>query len=172
MRILRVDADEGRATTKGGVSVSSEERLAALGLTLPEPPQPAGSYVTAKRVGRLIYVSGMVPMTEGTLRHRGKVGADVSLEEGYEAARVCALNILSVLKAEIGSLDRIAQMVRVGGFVCSADGFTDQPKVINGASDLFVEVFQERGMHARAAIGVSELPLGSAVEVEAIAEVA
>ena len=151
--------------------MSAEERLAALGLTLPEPPQPVGAYVRAKRTGNLIFVSGMVPIFEGKLKYKGKLGADVSIEDGYEAARICGLNILSVLNAEIGSLDHIVQMVRVGGFVCSADGFTDQPKVINGASDLFAEVLQERGVHARAAVGVNELPLGSAVEVEAIAEV-
>lgn len=151
--------------------MSAEERLSALGLTLPEPPQPVGSYVRARRTGDLIFVSGMVPILEGKLKYKGKVGGDLSIEDGYEAARICALNILSVLKAEIGSLDHIVQMVRVGGFVRSVDGFTDQPKVINGASDLFAEVLQERGMHARAAIGVNELPLGCGVEVEAIVEV-
>ncbi len=151
--------------------MSAEERLSALGLTLPEPPQPVGSYVRARRTGNLIFVSGMVPILEGKLKYKGKVGADLSIEDGYEAARICALNILSVLKAEIGSLNHIVQMVRVGGFVRSADGFTDQPKVINGASDLFAEILQERGMHARAAVGVNELPLGCGVEVEAIVEV-
>ena len=101
----------------------------------------------------------------------GKVGADLTLEEGYEAARLCALNALAVLKAEAGSLENIAQLVRVAGFVCSADGFTDQPKVINGASELFAEVLGECGRHARLAVGVKELPLGSAVEVEVMAEV-
>ncbi len=151
--------------------MSAEERLSVLGLTLPEPPQPVGSYVRARRTGNLIFVSGMVPILEGKLKYKGRVGADLSIEDGYEAARICALNILSVLQAEIGSLDNIVQMVRVGGFVRSADGFTDQPKVINGASDLFAEVLQERGMHARAAVGVNELPLGCGVEVEAIVEV-
>ena len=151
--------------------MSAEEKLAALGLSLPEPPQPAGAYVRAKRAGDLIFVAGQIPMAGGEIQYSGKVGDDLTVEEGYEAARLCALNALSILKAEAGSLEKIAQLVRVAGFVCSADGFTDQPKVINGASDLFGEVLGERGAHARLAIGVKELPLGAAVEVEVIAEV-
>lgn len=151
--------------------MSAEEKLAELGLTLPEPPQPAGAYVRAKRSGDLIFVAGQLPMAGGEVKYRGKVGGDRSLEEGYEAAKLCALNALSVLKAEAGSLEKIAQLVRVEGFVCSAEGFTDQPKAINGASELFAEVLGERGTHARIAIGVSELPLGAAVELSVIAEV-
>ncbi|MDP6777939.1 MAG: RidA family protein [Candidatus Latescibacteria bacterium] len=151
--------------------MSAEQRLIQMGLTLPEPPQPAGAYVRARRSGDIIYVAGQIPTVDGEVRYSGKVGADLTLEEGYEAAKLCGLNALAVLRAEAGSLNNIAQLVRVAGFVCSADGFTDQPKVINGASELFAEVLGEAGRHARVAVGVNELPLGSAVEVEVMAEV-
>ena len=110
-------------------------------------------------------------MANGELKSIGRVGADLTLEDGYEAAKLCALNALSILNAEAGSLEKIVQLVRVEGFVCSADGFTDQPKVINGASEFLAEVLGEKGSHARIAIGVSELPLGASVEVAMIAEV-
>lgn len=151
--------------------MSVDDRLRELGLLLPDPPAPAGAYVRAKRTGNLIFVAGQLPMVSGELQSVGHVGDDVSLDEGYEAAKICGLNVLSILKAETGSLDNIVQMVRVEGFVCSADGFSDQPKVINGASDLFSEVLSEAGPHARLAIGVKELPLGASVELSAIAEV-
>lgn len=151
--------------------MSIADKLNELGLTLPEPPQPAGAYVRAKKTGNLIFVAGQLPMVAGELKHAGRVGDNISLEDGFEAAKICALNILSILQAEAGSLDNIAQMIRVEGFVCSADGFTDQPKVINGASDLFSNVLGEAGSHARLAIGVKELPLGASVEISAIAEV-
>jgi enamine deaminase RidA (YjgF/YER057c/UK114 family) len=148
-----------------------EDKLKELGLTLPTPPQPAGAYVRAKRTGNLIFVAGQLPLVAGELKYIGRVGDDLSIEDGYEAAKICALNVLSILHAEAGSLDAIAQLVRVEGFVCSADGFTDQPKVINGASDLFSQVMGEAGSHARLAIGVKELPLGASVELSAIAEI-
>ena len=151
--------------------MSAESKLAELGLSLPEPPAPAGAYVRAKRAGDLIFVAGQLPMVDGEVKVLGKVGSERSLEEGYEAAKLCALNALSILKAEAGTLDNIRQLVRVEGFVCSADGFTDQPKVINGASEFFAAVLGERGSHARLAIGVNELPLGAAVELSVIAEV-
>jgi enamine deaminase RidA (YjgF/YER057c/UK114 family) len=151
--------------------MGAEERLLALGLTLPEPPEPAGAYLRARRTGDLLFVAGQLPIAGGKMKYSGKVGKNLNLEEGYEAARLCALNALSVLKAELGSLDRIAHLVRVTGFVCSAEGFTDQAKVVNGASELFNEVLGESGRHARMAIGVNELPLGAAVELEVIAEV-
>ena len=151
--------------------MSAEDRLADMGLELPDPPAPAGAYVRAKRAGDLIFVAGQIPMVDGELKYVGRVGADLTLEDGYEAARICALNALSILKAEAGSLDGIRQLVRVAGFVRSAEGFTDQPKVINGASELLAEVLGERGKHARLAIGAIELPLGVAVELEVIAEV-
>ena len=148
-----------------------EDKLKALGLVLPEPPAPAGAYVRAKRTGNLIFVAGQLPMVGGELKSVGRIGDELNVEDGYDAAKICAINVLSILKAEAGSLDAIMQMVRVEGFVCSADGFTDQPKVINGASDLFSEVLGEAGSHARLAIGVKELPLGASVELSAIAEV-
>jgi enamine deaminase RidA (YjgF/YER057c/UK114 family) len=151
--------------------MSVEDKLKALGIALPIAPQPAGAYVRAKRTGNLIFVSGQLPIVDGQLKHSGQVGKDLSVEEGYEAARICALNVLSILADEAGSLDAISQMVRLEGFVCSAEGFTDQAKVINGASDLISEALGEAGSHARLAIGVAELPLGAAVEFSAIAEV-
>jgi enamine deaminase RidA (YjgF/YER057c/UK114 family) len=154
-----------------GQTMSIENKLKALGITLPTPPQPAGAYVRAKKTGNLIFVAGQLPLVAGKLEYSGRVGEDISIEEGYEAAKICALNVLSILQAEAGSLDAIVQLVRVEGFVCSADGFTDQPKVINGASDFFSQVLGEKGSHARLAIGVKELPLGASVELSAIAEV-
>lgn len=152
--------------------MSAEDKLRELGHTLPSPPASAGAYVRAKRTGNLIFVAGQLPMVSGTLKYQGRVGGmDLTWERGYEAAKLCGLNVLSILKAEVGSLENIVQLVRVEGFVCSEDGFTDQPKVINGASDLFVAVLGDRGSHSRLAIGVKELPLGAAVELSAIAEV-
>lgn len=146
--------------------MSIENRLKELGIELPEAPKPAGSYVPAVTCERMVFVAGQLPSIKGELKYTGKVGTEVSPEEANEAAKLCAINALGVLKAHIGDLDRIEQVVRVGGFVNSADGFTMQPKVINGASDFLVEVFGEKGKHARAAVGVNELPLNAAVEVE------
>lgn len=151
--------------------MSVADTLKNMGITLPEPPQPAGAYVRAKKTGNLIFVAGQLPIVSGDLKYAGRVGDNISLQDGYEAAKLCAINVLSILQAEAGSLDNIAQIVRVEGFVCSADGFTDQPKVINGASDFFSEVLGDAGSHARLAIGVKELPLGASVELSAIAEV-
>jgi enamine deaminase RidA (YjgF/YER057c/UK114 family) len=151
--------------------MSVEEKLTALGLTLPEAPQPAGAYLRARKTGNLLFVAGQLPLADGKIQYSGKVGSDLSLEEGYEAAKLCALNVLGIIKAELGSLEKIVQLVRVAGYVCSAEDFTDQPKVVNGASDLFNSVLGEAGGHARLAIGVISLPLGGAVEVEVIAEV-
>jgi enamine deaminase RidA (YjgF/YER057c/UK114 family) len=149
--------------------MSAEEKLAALGLLLPDPPQPAGAYTRAVRWGELIFVAGQLPLEQGKIRYAGRVGAELSLEEGYAAARLCALNGLSVLKAEAGGLEGVARILRLGGFVASAEGFTDQAKVVNGASELFSGVLGQRGVHARLAVGVSQLPLGAAVELEIIA---
>ena len=151
--------------------MSPEDRLKALGLELPPAPQPVGSYTRAVRTGNLIFTAGQLPMANGAIAFSGKVGKDLTVAEGYEAAKLCALNVLSVLKAEVGALDNIVQLVRLTGFVGSADGFIEQAKVVNGASELFGEVLQERGVHARLAIGAAELPLGAAVELEVIAEV-
>ncbi|MHB9146462.1 MAG: RidA family protein [Symbiobacteriia bacterium] len=148
-----------------------EAKLTELGLTLPVAPAPAGAYVPVVRTGNLAFTSGQLPMAGGKLQSQGKVGQEVSLEEGYRLAQTCIVNALAALKQNLGGLDRIARVVKVVGFVASAPGFTAQPKVINGASDLLVSLFGEKGQHARSAVGVAELPLGSPVEVELIVEV-
>jgi enamine deaminase RidA (YjgF/YER057c/UK114 family) len=143
------------------------DRLSSLGIALPEAPKAVANYLPAVVAGDLVIVSGQLPLKDGQLCSTGKLGATVSIEEGYQAARQCAINALAALNGVInGEWGRVAQVVRVGGFVASAEGFTDQPKVINGSSDLMVEVFQDAGRHARAAVGVAELPLGASVEVE------
>ena len=142
-----------------------EERLAELGIELPPAPQPVASYVPVKVVGDLAWVAGQVPMRDGAVTVSGSVGSDVTVEEANAGARRCAIQALSALRAALGSLDRVTGVVKVDVFVASAQGFTDQPTVANGASDLLVEVFGEEGRHARAAVGVPELPLGAAVEV-------
>jgi enamine deaminase RidA (YjgF/YER057c/UK114 family) len=151
--------------------MGAEERLAELGLELPAPTPPLASYVPVVVTGNLAFVSGQVPIDSGTPLWTGHVGAEVSLEEANEAARRCALQALAVLKAELGSLDRVRRIVKLTCWVASAPGFTDQPKVANGASDLLQEVFGDAGRHARAAVAAPELPLGVPVEVELIAEV-
>lgn len=143
-----------------------ENRLKELNIEIPEMPTPAGSYVPAVICDRMVFIAGQLPLVKGQLQYTGKIGTDLTPEDAYKGARLCALNALGVLKSYIGDLDRIEQVVRVGGFVNSSDGFTQQPKVINGASDFLVEVFGEKGKHARAAVGVNELPLNAAVEVE------
>ena len=142
-----------------------EERLAELGIELPPAPQPVASYVPVKVVGDLAWVAGQVPMKDGAVTVSGSVGSDVTIEEANAGARRCAIQALSALRAALGSLDRVTGVVKVDVFVASAQGFTDQPTVANGASDLLVEVFGDEGRHARAAVGVPELPLGAAVEV-------
>lgn len=151
--------------------MSAEQRLDELDLKLPPAPEPAGMYVPAVRTGNLVFVAGQLPMEQGELEFIGKLGEDLDVEEGYEAARLCALNVLSVLRAECGSLDAVRRLVRACGYVRSAEGFTDQSSVVNGASALLNEVFGERGRHARLALGANELPLGAPVELEVIAEV-
>lgn len=147
-----------------------EERLAELGIELPPAPSPLAAYVPVRVVGRLAYVSGQVPLVDGVPLHPGKVGDAVTVEEGAEAARRCVLQALSALRAALGSLDLVTGIAQLSVFVASATGFTDQPKVANGASDLLVEVFGEAGKHSRIAIGVAELPLGVPVELAVIAE--
>jgi enamine deaminase RidA (YjgF/YER057c/UK114 family) len=151
--------------------MSADKKLQEMGITLPTPPQPAGAYTRAVRHGDLVFVAGQLPMTDGKVQYIGKVGRELSPDDGYAAARLCALNALSILQAELGSLDNIVRIVRVAGFVASAEGFTAQPKVINGASELLHAVLGERGIHARVAVGVAELPLGAGVEVEVTAAV-
>lgn len=149
-----------------------EERLQELGVSLPAPVAPVAAYVPCVRTGSLVYVSGQVPMVDGKPSHLGHLGDDVDLEDGRAAARTCAVNVLAALKAELGELSRVRRVVKVTGFVASAPGFTDMPKVVNAASEVFGEVFGDAGRHARAAVGVAALPLGVPVEVEAIVEVA
>jgi enamine deaminase RidA (YjgF/YER057c/UK114 family) len=148
-----------------------EERLQQLGVDLPTPAAPVAAYVPTVRTGNLLYVSGQVPLVDGTPTHLGHLGDDVGLEDGRAAARTCAINLLAALKAELGELSRVTRVVKVTGFVASAPGFTDQPKVVNAASELFGEAFGDAGRHARSAVGVAALPLGVPVEVEAIVEV-
>jgi enamine deaminase RidA (YjgF/YER057c/UK114 family) len=148
-----------------------EERLAELGLELPEVAKPAGAYVPALRNGSLVYTSGQLPMVDGALPATGKVGAAVSPEQAKELAQRCALNALAAVKAEVGDLGKVRRIVKVVGFVASAPDFTAQPGVINGASELLGQVFGDAGVHARSAVGVAVLPLDAPVEVELVAEV-
>ena len=149
-----------------------EQKLAAEGITLAEPRSPIANYVPFVRSGNLLFVSGQVCMnSDGGLIAKGKLGAGVTIEEGAAAARGCAVNLLAQVKAALGDLDKIKQVVRLGGFINSDPGFLDGPKVMNGASDLMVEVFGDAGRHTRMAVGVSALPYDVAVEVEAVFEV-
>ena len=149
-----------------------DKRLAELGIALPVPASPVGSYVPYVNVGALVFISGQLPRAEGKLAFTGKVGRDVTVENGQAAARVCALNLLAHLKvACAGNLDRVVRCVRMSGFVNSDPEFKDHPQVVNGASDLMHEVFGESGRHARTAVGVAALPANAAVEVEAIFEI-
>lgn len=145
-----------------------EARLAELGITLPDAPNPVANYVPHASAGNLLFISGQVAKGADGKLVTGALGRDVEVEAGQAAARLCALNILAQAKAALGNLDRIAQVVRLTGFVNATPDFTDHPKVVNGASDLFVEVLGDKGRHTRAAVGVSSLPLNSAVEVDAI----
>jgi enamine deaminase RidA (YjgF/YER057c/UK114 family) len=151
--------------------VSVSAKLAELGISLPDVVAPLAAYVPAVRTGNLVYTSGQLPMQSGELAARGKVGAEVSPEDGKALARICALNALAAVHSLVG-IDAVTRVVKVVGFVASAPGFHGQPGVINGASELIGEVFGDAGAHARSAVGVSELPLNTPVEVELIVEVA
>jgi len=142
-----------------------EENLAALRIELPEPPSPGGNYVPAKRAGQVIYLSGVISANGGGVI-TGTAGADRTIEEGYAAAQSCALTQLAALRRELGSLDRVAEVLAVNGYVNAAPGFGDSPAVLNGASDLLVNIFGEAGRHVRAAVGVSALPRNALVEVQ------
>ncbi len=148
-----------------------EERLEALGLQLPPPPSPVAAYVSTVRTGDLVFVSGHGPMRDGRFTGIGKLGRDLDIEAGYQAARLVMLNCLASVKAEIGDLDKITRIVKVLGMVNSAPGFEEQPAVINGASDLLIEILGDRGRHARSAVGMAELPFGISVEIEMVVEV-
>jgi enamine deaminase RidA (YjgF/YER057c/UK114 family) len=158
------------APVSGTGGADAYARLVELGLTLPPVVAPLAAYVPAVQSGNQVYVSGQLPMVDGKLPLAGKVGAEVTAEQGADLARLCALNALAAIDALVG-LGRITKIVKVTGFVASAPGFTGQPAVVNGASQLFGDVFGELGRHARSAVGVAELPLGSPVEVEVLAEV-
>lgn len=149
-----------------------EQRLAELGLELPAAPKPAAAYVPAVRTGNLVFISGQGPIRNGKAVYQGKVGAEYTEEEGYEAARVTILNALAVLKAEIGDLDRVERIVKLLAWVNSAPGFHRQPWVINGASELLESIFGERGKHARSAVAANELPMNIPVEIEMVVEIA
>ena len=152
--------------------MSAEARIKELGLALPQPPKPGGNYVPGVRVGNLLFLSGHGPSrVDGAPSARGKVGRDLSIEDGYKVAREVGINLLGTAKAIVGSLDKVKRVVKVLGMVNSAEGFGDQPKVINGFSDLMVEVFGENGRHARSAVGMAELPSGIPIEIEMILEV-
>lgn len=151
--------------------MSASQKLAELGIELPAVPAAAGSYLPTQQSGDLLYVSGQLPFVDGKLPATGKVGAEVTAEDANALARICGINILAAVHAAVG-IDNVEQVVKVGGFVASAPGFTAQAGVVNGVSDLFAEVFGEAGRHARAAVGVAELPLGTPVEVDAILRVA
>jgi len=148
-----------------------EEKIKELGYTLPEAAKPLAAYIPAIRAGELVYTSGQVPMVSGELKYKGKIGTDLTLEDGKKAAIICALNGLSAIKGLVGDLNKIEQIIKVTIFVNSASGFTDQPKVANGASEFLGSVFGDAGIHTRSAVGVSELPINSAVEIEMIVKV-
>lgn len=150
-----------------------DARLEELGIALPEPAAPVANYVAYVKTGNLVFVSGQVPIEGGQFKYVGKLGADVSLEAGQAAARLCGINIIAQLKRALdGDLDRVVRVVKLGGFVNSAPDFAQQPQVINGVSDLMVEVFGDKGRHARAAVSAGALPAGVSVEVDAVVEVA
>ena len=152
---------------------SIHERLKSLNITLPEPTPPGANYLPFVNVNGLVYISGQLPFKHGKVAFTGKVGQTLSIEQGQQAARLCALHLLSQLdQACGGDLDRVQQCIRLSGFVCCGDDFTDHSSVINGASDLLCDLFQEKGKHARAAVGVISLPLGAAVEVEGLFSIA
>ncbi len=150
--------------------MTPETRLAELGLKLPNPPAAAGSYVPTVRTGNLLYCAGTICLLDGQITHAGQVGKEQTVETGRAAAEICALNTLANIKAAVGSLARVKQIVMVNGFVNAVDGFIDSPAVINGASDLFVKIFGDAGRHARAAVAVNGLPRGSTAEIQVVVE--
>ena len=148
-----------------------ENRLSELGLLLPEAPKPVAAYIPAKQSGKLVFTAGQLPMVNGELISKGILGQEVAIEDANKAARVCTLNALAAIKGVIGDLDRIKQIVRVVGYVASIPTFTQQPAVVNGASELLLEIFGDAGKHARSAVGMAVLPLNASVEIELTVEV-
>lgn len=151
--------------------MTAEQRLAELGIQLPPVPAPAGLYAPCVRAGQLLFVSGQVPLKDGSIIRHGKCGENVPIEEAAALARQCALQAVAAVRHELGSLDRVVKVARVAGYVASARGFVEHPRVVNGASQLLIDVFGEAGRSARIAIGVAELPMGVPVEVEFLFEV-
>jgi len=145
--------------------------LKELGILLPEAPKPVAAYIPAKQSGKLVFTAGQLPMVQGELISKGLLGQDVDIEEANKAARICTLNALAAIKGVVGDLDRIKQIVRVVGYVASVPTFTQQPAVVNGASELLLEIFGESGKHARSAVGMAVLPLNASVEIELTVEV-
>ncbi len=166
---LKETAGPGGAGKVG--AMSPEQRVKELGIVLPPAPAALGSYVPCVRSGNLLFLSGQLPLRDGKLLHTGRLGESVSISDAQEDARQAVLNALSNVKAFLGSLDRVAKCVKVNGYVASAPGFTDQPKVLNAASEMLRDIFGEQGRHARVAVGVSELPLNSPLEIDFIFEV-
>jgi len=152
--------------------MKQEENLKKLNIKLPPAPNPVGSYVAYQKSGNLIFISGQISLRSNGELIKGKIGQNLTLEQGQEAAQVCAINILSQIKAACnGDLSKVKRCIKITGFINSTDDFTDQPKVINSASDLLVKIFEEKGKHSRAAVSANSLPLGAAVEIEAIFEI-
>lgn len=151
--------------------MSYEQRLTQLGITLPAPPKPVATYIPAVLAGELLFLSGVIPFRDGKLVFEGKLGRELTVEQGAEAARIALLNALAIIRQELGTLDRVKKVVRMTGHVASAEGFVQHPVVINGASDLLVRIFDEAGRHARVALGAAELPLNAPIEIELIVQV-
>jgi enamine deaminase RidA (YjgF/YER057c/UK114 family) len=151
--------------------MSYDARLSELSITLPPAPKPVAAYIPAVRAGDLLFLSGTGPFKDGQIAFTGKLGKDLTVEQGYDAARLTLLNALAMVRQELGTLDRVVRIVRLTGHVASAEGFTQQPAVINGASDLLVQIFGEAGRHARLALGAAELPLNMCIELELILQV-
>ena len=152
--------------------MSADQNLKDLNIQLPEAPKPVGAYVAYKKIGKLIFISGQVSFRDTGELIKGKVGLDLTLEQGQDAAKACAINILSQIKSACdGDLNKVKNCIKITGFVNSIDSFVEQPKIINAASDLLVKIFGEKGIHARAAVSVNSLPLGASVEIEAIFEI-
>lgn len=153
------------------MTTSFETQVTALGLVLPPPPKPVATYIPVVQTGDLLFLSGMIPLRDGALIAAGKLGHEISVEQGYEAAKMCVLNALAVIRQQLGTLDRVKQVVKMVGYVASTAEFVQHPAVINGASDLLVKIFGDAGRHARVAVGAAALPLNAPVEIELIVQV-
>jgi enamine deaminase RidA (YjgF/YER057c/UK114 family) len=157
--------------SKGEFMFEVERIMKELGVSLPEAPKPVAAYIAAKKTGNLIFTAGQLPMVNGELISKGLLGRDVDIEEANKAARICTINALAAIKGVIGDLDQIQQIIRVVGYVASVPTFTQQPAVVNGASELLLEIFGDSGKHARSAVGMAVLPLNASVEIELTVEV-